>query len=323
MSSQVPRQAKARSHLLIAGTGRAGTSFLVRYLTQLGLDTTLSRRGQAGGWDEEAHAGLEELPVSAVSADLPYVIKSPWAYEVAQDMLADPALRLDAVILPMRDIVEAAASRTVLELRAMHEKAPWMADLSHSWETWCHTAGGTVYSLSPVDQARLLAMGFHRLVDRLTASDVPMLFLNFPRFVADADYLYERLQPVLPPAVTREAARAAHAALADGSKVRMGQELADVARPAAARSLQGPSLADLDRIALSRELARRRREMARLERTCSRLESRVGDLQVQLGQRITQWGLKGWMRSAAGIFRRRPAKDTQHASSAADRQAGR
>ena len=27
-------------HLVIAGTGRAGTSFLVRYLTELGLDLT-------------------------------------------------------------------------------------------------------------------------------------------------------------------------------------------------------------------------------------------------------------------------------------------
>jgi hypothetical protein len=322
MSSHASRQAKTRSHLLIAGTGRAGTSFLVRYLTQLGLDTTLSRRGQAG-WDEEAHAGLEELSVSAVSADLPYVIKSPWAYEVAQDMLADPALRLDAVVLPMRDIVEAAASRTVLELRAMHEQAPWMADLSHSWETWCHTAGGTVYSLSPVDQARLLALGFHRLVDRLTASDVPMLFLTFPRFVEDPDYLYDRLQPVLPPGVTREAARAAHAAVADGSKVRMGQELADAARPVTAQSLQGPSLAELDRIALARELARRRREMARLERACSKLESRVADLQVQLGQRVTQWGLKGWMRSAAGLLRSRPAKGTPESPPAAEHPSGR
>jgi len=32
-------------HLVISGTGRAGTSFLVRWLTEMGLDTHLSRRG--------------------------------------------------------------------------------------------------------------------------------------------------------------------------------------------------------------------------------------------------------------------------------------
>ena len=117
----------------------------MRYLSELGLDTTLSRRGgHKGGWDEDANAGLEEQPVPMAAANLPYVIKSPWAYEMADDLLANPALHLDAAILPMRDLVEAAASRTVLELRAMHEQAPWMADLSHSWETWCRTLGGTV-----------------------------------------------------------------------------------------------------------------------------------------------------------------------------------
>ena len=39
----VPRHPER--HLIIAGTGRAGTSFLVRYLTELGLDTTLARQG--------------------------------------------------------------------------------------------------------------------------------------------------------------------------------------------------------------------------------------------------------------------------------------
>ena len=36
-----------RRHLLIAGTGRAGTSFLVRYLAELGLDTHLGRHRES------------------------------------------------------------------------------------------------------------------------------------------------------------------------------------------------------------------------------------------------------------------------------------
>lgn len=288
----------ARSHLLIAGTGRAGTSFLVRYLSELGLDTTLSRRGGwKGGWNEDANAGLEELPVAADPADLPYVIKSPWAYEMADEQLSNPALHLDAAILPMRDIVEAAASRTVLELRAMHEQAPWMADLSRNWETWCHTPGGTVYSLNPVDQARLLAMGFHRLVERLAAADVPMLFLSFPRFIEDAGYLYSRLRSVLPSTVTREAALRAHAAVADGGKVRMGSELAQAGQ-APVHSMQGPSLADLDRIALAREVARLRQQGPRRRRSRSRWKRRIGDWHDRLRLRLRS--LQRW---GAGMFR--------------------
>ena len=42
--------------MLIAGTGRA--SFLVRYLSALGLETEIERSGQSR-WDEMANAGLE------------------------------------------------------------------------------------------------------------------------------------------------------------------------------------------------------------------------------------------------------------------------
>jgi hypothetical protein len=41
-SAQAPNKIPRR-HLLIAGTGRAGTSFLVRYLSALGLETEIDR----------------------------------------------------------------------------------------------------------------------------------------------------------------------------------------------------------------------------------------------------------------------------------------
>src|ERR1700689_3531840 len=92
-------------HVLIAGTGRAGTSFLVRYLTELGLDTNVKRRGEAVAWDEHANAGLEELPIRNVAGDQPYVIKSPWLYQIIDDILADQTFAVDAVIIPVRDLV--------------------------------------------------------------------------------------------------------------------------------------------------------------------------------------------------------------------------
>lgn len=78
-------------HLLIGGTGRAGTSFLVRYLTHLGLDTVLSRSGSAASWDEAANAGLETLTLN--------------------------------------DLTEVAPSRSIAELSRMHEKRSWMGEL--------------------------------------------------------------------------------------------------------------------------------------------------------------------------------------------------
>jgi hypothetical protein len=142
MQTLPPDAPKARrSHIIIAGTGRAGTTFLVQYLAELGLDTHVSRQGLEQ-LDANANAGLEDLPLVAAAETLPYVIKAPWIGEYVDEILASPDIRIDAAILPMRDLVEAAASRTILELRALHQNAPWMAQqLGKTWENWAVTPG--------------------------------------------------------------------------------------------------------------------------------------------------------------------------------------
>jgi hypothetical protein len=247
-------------HLLIAGTGRAGTSFLVRYLTGLGLETRLSRPGEAGAWYDGANAGLEDLLLPD-PAGLPYVIKSPWTYQFIDELLAKPGVQLDAVILPMRDLTEAAASRCIIELQQMHDSMPRMNEYDRTWEDFGHTAGGIIFSTSPVDQARLLAVGFHHLLDRLVRADIPVILLSFPRFAKDPDYLYRKLAPALPPTITLEQGRAAHAGTADLRKVRVGAEIAASAPPGQGLALRGPGHEQLDRAALGRALRSTRQDL--------------------------------------------------------------
>jgi hypothetical protein len=250
-------------HLLIAGTGRAGTSFLVRLLTELELDTHVSRFGD-GAWDDAAQAGLEFGPAAYAADDMPHVLKSPWAYQFIDESLKEGRITLDAAIIPMRDLIEAASSRTIVELRAIHERAPWMAGLRKSWDDWGHTPGGSVFSLNPIDQARLLAVGFHRLIERLVEADVPILFLAFPRLAEDPDYLFDRLLTVLPPEVTREQMQAAHGKIANGELVRVGRELGrarNADRPPSQPN-EVPTLPDLDNAALRREVLRLRESLA-------------------------------------------------------------
>jgi hypothetical protein len=246
-------------HLLIAGTGRAGTSFLVRYLTELGLDTHLSRAGASAGWHEHANAGLEDLPLSDTD-DLPYVIKSPWAYQYIEDLLANPTMELDAVVVPMRDLVEAAASRCIIELRDRYDKMPWMGKFSQTWEHFAQTPGGVIFSTNPVDEARLLAVGFHHLLDQLVKADIPIVMLSFPRLIEDRDYLYRKLVPVLPRDISVDVGYAAHTKTADPLKVRVGEELNT--GPYQGFTLTGPGHQQLDRIALLRVLADHQGQLA-------------------------------------------------------------
>jgi hypothetical protein len=310
-------------HLVIAGTGRAGTSFLVRYLTELGLDTTLARNGDRAGWDSEANAGLESLLVSG--NDLPYVVKSPWIGEYVEQILKEELFKIDAFIVPVRDLVEVATSRVVLEQRAIHQHHPWMAEqLDRTWETYGHTAGGLVYSLNPLDQARLLAVQFHRLVLKVSEAGVPLVFPVFPRIATDWEYLHKCLQPILPREIPEDVARAAHGRVADAAKVRVTGEIFQDAQSNVIyrKELQSgpryPSLSEVDNIALRREIGRLRLELAaqaahgpdpqmsELQAAKIELEREraVREATIQrLRRRLARRSLTNRMRRFLGIFR--------------------
>src|SRR5260370_31114472 len=133
-----------KDHLIIGGTGRAGTSLLVKYLTECGLETHISRNEKAY-WDENAMAGLEDLPLAG--SDSPYVVKTPWLFECVDDLVKRKDIAIDAVIIPVRDLVEAAARRSILEFRARHGDAQ---DIDHNkaWEAVGNNAGGTGSSVN-------------------------------------------------------------------------------------------------------------------------------------------------------------------------------
>ncbi len=233
---------------------------MVRYLSGLGLETHLSRRGAAASWDDAAQAGLEDIPLSAVTPDLPYIVKSPWSYQFVQELLDDPAIALDGVVVPIRDLVEATSSRVIQQLQAVHLEAPWTTRMATTWEHWGATVGGTIFSLNPIDEARLLAVGFHRLIERLVQADIPIALVAFPRFATDPDCLHRKLAPLLTAGITIAQAREAHAAAFRAANVRVGRELSggDGVASAVVGRLQGPSLQALDGAALKREVNRLR-----------------------------------------------------------------
>jgi len=288
-----------RHHLLVAGTGRAGTSALVRYLTGLGLETHISQHGDAVHWDDAAQAGLEDILLSKVTPNLPYVVKSPWSYQFVQEILDDPAIQLDGVIVPIRDLAESAASRVTRELQALHQGSPWMTQVT-TWEHWGATPGGIVFSLNPIDQARLLAVGFHRLLERLVQADIPIVLVAFPRLATDPDYLHRKLAPLLPADIPVAQARAVHAATFKLENVRVERELnSEDELPPVMDRMQGPSMQVLDNAALKRELSRLRDQLSEVtaqhealiqegDSLRDRLAGEINLLQSQLNEAETQ-----------------------------------
>lgn len=165
------------THLIIAGTGRAGTTLLVDLLAELGLDTGRERLE----YFPEANAGRElHLP----DPDAPYVVKDPTlkvgALIESGHLVADD---IDAIVVPVRDLKTATLSRKLRSASTIKAKVP----------------GGMTGTLNPWRQEAVLAKRVHQLLEDAAEYDIDLELIAFPRFAQDPDYAYRRLAPLVGP----------------------------------------------------------------------------------------------------------------------------
>jgi hypothetical protein len=183
--------------VIITGTGRAGTTFLVRLLTEVGLDTGITCKNWKRKYYPGSNAGLEH---NLLDPETPYIVKNPALCETLPDALATGRFVIDHVYVPIRDLETAAASRVRLG----------GADGS--------VAGGLWGTSEPGEQRRVLAESFHKLVHVLVVHEIPHTFILFPRLVSDPAYLFARMAFVLQ-GISREDFDAAFNRIADRSLV--------------------------------------------------------------------------------------------------------
>jgi len=171
-----------KHHIIISGTGRAGTTFLVQLFTELGLDTGF-KSAQEGIY-ENCHAGMEIMDLGAPGT--PYIVKSPWFCDSLDEVLKTGTVVIDHAIVPMRDLFSAAESR-----RFVHRKAK--ADDAAQG----NVHGGLWHTQNPAEQEKVLALQLYKLLYALAKHNVPLTLLHFPRFVHEPEYLYRRIRFLL------------------------------------------------------------------------------------------------------------------------------
>lgn len=161
--------------VLITGTGRAGTTFLVQLLTDLGLHTGYTPESWTRDYFEHCSAGLEK---SVEDPEAPYIVKNPNACDDLGGIVSRGRVVLDHVIVPIRSLEDAARSRA---------RVGGTGDVP----------GGLVGTNDPAAQAAVLATRFHAMVHALVVHQLPHTFLEFPRFAHDPHYAFTQLQPIL------------------------------------------------------------------------------------------------------------------------------
>lgn len=182
-----------KNYTIISGTGRAGTTLLVRILMKAGIDAGFDPDAAI---DPIAHAGLEMDLRNKPDCRL---VKSPWIAAYIDEVIADNDIKIDHAIICMRNLNDAAESRRRVQ-RAQN--------------TDQHVAGGLWGISDPAEQEAYLAEMFHRLLFTLSENGVPMTFLHFPRFANDVDYFVENIQPIFPDVSIEDLRSAYHSTVA-------------------------------------------------------------------------------------------------------------
>lgn len=169
-----------KQHVIISGTGRAGTTFLVQLLTELGLDTGFA--DSTSSLLPNCNAGMEW---DIRHPDAPYIIKSPWLCDYLDNVLQEEDIIIDHAIIPVRDLYSAAESRRDVTKRTDPSLYPG------------EIPGGLWHTDIPEQQEAILAHQLYKLIYTVAKNDIPLTLLYFPRFIYDPKYLYEKLSFVL------------------------------------------------------------------------------------------------------------------------------
>ena len=166
-----------KHHLIISGTGRAGTTFLIQLFTALGLDTGFT--DTSSSVYSNCNAGMEK---DILQHDSPYILKSPWLCDCLDDVLANGNIIIDHAIIPVRDLYSAAESRRDVTRRT--DPSIYRGDIP----------GGLWHTDNPEKQELVLVNQLYKIIYTLVKWDIPVTLLYFPRLVHDKEYLFKKLK---------------------------------------------------------------------------------------------------------------------------------
>ena len=169
------------SHILITGTGRCGTTFLMQILSLCKLDTGFQNMDIPKHGDEcKDHlepyftwGSIKRKTKKSVISKFAPIFKAPQANIYIPDMLR--YINLDHVIIPMRNLKDTVYSA---EKRGIKD--------------------GGFGHYSKDEYTDNLLRSTYKLFDDLTQNNIDYTTIAFPKLTKDCEYLYDKLLPIFP-----------------------------------------------------------------------------------------------------------------------------
>jgi len=156
--------------ILITGTGRSGTTFLIKLFSFLDFDTGYNRDNYNRYIFKNCNSGMEQGYTAKQ-----YIIKNPEFFIHINTIVNDSRIKIKNVIIPIRDLSISAKSR-----------------VKHS-----NKAGGLWNASDELSQIQFYKDALAEYISVSTKYDINTTFLDFDKMINDKVYLFNKLKPIL------------------------------------------------------------------------------------------------------------------------------
>ena len=163
--------------IVITGTGRCGTSFLMHLCTNLGLNTgyTKDEANDSINKIQGLNAGIEH-GLRSDRLNNSYIIKNPEFIHVDKFKQLEKKYRIETVIIPIRDLSATAKSRE------------YMNENTHA-----SYGGYWLGATNAEQQEEENAIALYKFIHYLESNEIDYTLISFEKMMSDWEYLYDLL----------------------------------------------------------------------------------------------------------------------------------
>lgn len=156
--------------ILITGTGRCGTTFLIKLFSFLEFNTGFNRKNYNKFIFNNCNSGMEKTPHEPF-----YIIKNPNIVLFIEKIIKNTNFTIKKVIIPIRDYKLSAESRV------KHGK----------------NAGGLLNATDKQSQINYYRKVMANYLYFMTKYEIPTIFIDFDKMTTDKKYLFDKLECIL------------------------------------------------------------------------------------------------------------------------------
>ena len=167
--------------VIVTGTGRCGTSFLMHLFTKIGLNTgfTKSEADEQMTRIDGLNAGIEHA-LGGSRIDKAEIIKNPEFIRLDKFVPLSQKYNIRHVIIPIRGLLQTAQSRK------------HMQGVTHGGY-----GGFWLKAENLNDQVYAHSMHMYSFMEHLTKEDIPFTMIHFDKMMSDPNYLHSKLSKLL------------------------------------------------------------------------------------------------------------------------------